>query len=171
MHGHDGADARVARERGGRLVEVDGTRVVDVAPDGLGAGAQDRERRRERRQRRGEHALAGLHARAAQRDLKRVEAAGDPDRVRDAPPRGELALEAANLLAEDEPAAATDALDRGKHIGADVLPLSREVVGGRATASLRLPRRQRYTLKLEAGDGSRGHRPVQSRLGSAKWSR
>jgi len=112
MHRHDRADPAVGTECGGGRLEVDATGAVDIAPHRHGAGAQDRKRRRERREGRREDAVARLDAGAAQRDLERVEAAGDADRVRHAPPRGELRLEGANLLAQDEPSVGSDALDR-----------------------------------------------------------
>jgi hypothetical protein len=48
--------------------------------------------------------------------------------MRDLPPGGELQLERADLLAEDEPAAMADTIDSFERIAANVLPLAREVI-------------------------------------------
>jgi hypothetical protein len=48
--------------------------------------------------------------------------------MRGSPPGGELKLERTHLLAEDEPAATADSIDRRERIAANILPLARKVI-------------------------------------------
>jgi hypothetical protein len=128
MHRHHRSNAVVGSKGLVRLVEIEPATWIDVTPDWLRSGPNDRESRREGCQRGRENPSAGGQLGAAKSDLKRVQPAGDANRMRDAPPLRQFLLEFTYLLTEDQPAAFSDAIDSADRVIPDVTPLAREVV-------------------------------------------
>jgi len=85
---------------------------VDVAEDRPRAGRRDRLGAGVERERRHDDVVAGPHAHRPQRDRQGLGPVGDADRVARAAVRGELALEGADLGAEDEATRVDHAGDR-----------------------------------------------------------
>jgi hypothetical protein len=120
--------ARSVADRPGDALRVEGEAVEsDVGEDGARARALDACDGRDAGVRRRDHLVARLDADREQGDRQRIRARGDADRVASAAEGGELVLEGAELLREDEPAAAEDATDRAVDLLAVPGGVAREV--------------------------------------------
>ncbi len=102
--------------------------IIGIHEHRNGPELDNRQRRRECRDRRRQYPVARPAAQRTERNLDRVQPAGDPHRMRKSPVRGQFRLKRANLLAQNVPATGPDPFESGQRIFAKVRPLAREIV-------------------------------------------
>ncbi len=89
---HDCTDRTIRTQGRADLVEIQPPGLIDIAPHRLCTRTQDRECRCKGGKGRGSHTIAGGHTCAAKRNLQRVQAARNANRMRNSPPCRELLL-------------------------------------------------------------------------------
>src|ERR1051326_6954350 len=102
--------------------------IVRVDKDRRCPRLDDRQRGCEGRKGRREDLRARPTSQCSQRNLNRIQTAGDAGRVRESPFGRQLFLEPANFFAQHVPAAGADLLEGREGVFADVFPLPAEVV-------------------------------------------
>ena len=124
MDDDDGSRARRNRALRGRGVHIE--RVgIDIDEDRPRSDARDRAGRREEAVGRRHHLVARPYAKRHQRDEERIAPGRDPDRVRGAAVRSQLAFEPVYLRTEDEMLAIHHAPHRFVDLSADARVLRR----------------------------------------------
>ena len=118
MDGEDRLRSRADRGGGCAGVDVEGVR-IDVHENRPGGGPRDRAGAGEEREGGRYHLVAGAHIRGKEGQKKRIAAGSHADRVTRGEPRGDLLLEEAHLVPEDERLSVDDTVDRAADLALD----------------------------------------------------
>lgn len=130
MDRQDNSYRRIFAQNRVNAIEVEPSGIIYIAPDRLGTGAHDGERRGECRKRSRKNPGPVLDTCATERNLQRIEPAGNSNGMGNAPPLRQLLLKGSNLAVEDQPATSADAIYGTEDILPDIPPLTREIVRG-----------------------------------------